>query len=162
MGTWSIIRSCECCRPDNPLPNLCLKGEQKLLYAHPAVKSLILDYFFAKANSLASVHLDAFGPLIPLPTLALVISAVSCLAVTHIHTMLMSFFNSSSVQSRNGRMELVITSNSVQRHMVKCTNWHSKTCSLHVRTQKLRVTWQTCAVHYLQLEGKCTELQLHI
>ena len=56
---------------------MLFQGVPKKLYGHPALKSLVVEYFFAKENSLASMYLDAFGPLIPLPTLALAITAVS-------------------------------------------------------------------------------------
>jgi hypothetical protein len=56
-----------------------LQGEHKQRFAHPAVKALLLEYFFTGHNSDGFYDIDSFGPMIPLPTIALVITTVSTL-----------------------------------------------------------------------------------
>lgn len=45
-------------------------------FTHPAIKALILDYFFSGTSCLGSIDVETFGPLIPIPTMAIVITAV--------------------------------------------------------------------------------------
>jgi hypothetical protein len=54
-----------------------IQGEKKQIFAHPAVKALLLDYFFTGRNSDGFYDIESFGPTIPLPTIALVITVVS-------------------------------------------------------------------------------------
>jgi hypothetical protein len=82
MGT------CTCCQGILGVIFSCLdftigrQGEKRQIFAHPAVKSLLLEYFFSGRNSDAYYDLDAFGPAIPLPTIALVITVVSIHLIT--------------------------------------------------------------------------------
>jgi hypothetical protein len=73
-----------------------LQGEEKQRFAHPAVKALLLEYFFTGHNSDAFYDIDAFGPMIPLPTIALVIAVVSILLICLLYS------NISTVESLFG------------------------------------------------------------
>jgi hypothetical protein len=64
----------------------CAQGEKKQIFSHPAVKALLLDYFFTGRNSDGFYDIDSFGPAIPLPTIALVITVASLSPVqSHFH-----------------------------------------------------------------------------
>jgi hypothetical protein len=94
MGTWSTSQGISCFKFDTTSITVInfsiiviqIQGEkQKQLFAHPAVKCLLMEFFFTGRNSDGYHDIDAFGPAIPLPTIALLIAAVRSHSFIYFH-----------------------------------------------------------------------------